>query len=121
MGGFLDAFATSDVAYFERHLRSDAVLIFPGMPHPVDKQGCLDSVASHPPYRRHAILAEPVVRLLGAATAVITVLADVATAADEAARRTFITAVIDESEPWQLAHLQWTPADPTHEEGINDG
>src|SRR5919204_253188 len=59
MGGFLDAFAASDVAFFERHLRPDAVLIFPGMPNPVDKRGCLDSVASHPPYRRHAILAEP--------------------------------------------------------------
>jgi DNA-binding transcriptional ArsR family regulator len=121
MGGFLDAFAASDVAFFERHLRSDAVLIFPGMPDPVDKRGCLDSVASHPPYRRHAILAEPVVRLVGAATTIITVLADVATAADEAARRTFITAVIEESDPWQLAHLQWTPADPTHETGGHDG
>jgi DNA-binding transcriptional ArsR family regulator len=121
MGGFLDAFAASDVAFFERHLRSDAVLIFPGMPDPVDKRGCLDSVASHPPYRRHAMLAEPVVRLVGAATTIITVLADVATAADEAAHRTFITAVIDESDPWQLAHLQWTPADPTHETGDHDG
>jgi DNA-binding transcriptional ArsR family regulator len=121
MGGFLDAFAASDVAFFERHLRTDAVLIFPGMPDPVDKPGCLDSVAFHPPYRRHAILAEPVVRLVGAATTIITVLADVATAADEAARRTFITAVIDESDPWQLVHLQWTPADPTHETGDHDG
>jgi DNA-binding transcriptional ArsR family regulator len=121
MGGFLDAFAASDVAFFERHLRPDAVLIFPGMPDPVDKRGCLDSVAAHPPYRRHAILAEPVVRLLGASTTIITVLADVATAADAAARRTFITAVIDESDPWQLAHLQWTPADPTHKTGGHDG
>jgi DNA-binding transcriptional ArsR family regulator len=120
MGGFLDAFAASDVAFFERHLRPDAVLIFPGMPDPVDKRGCLDSVASHPPYRRHAILAEPVVRLVGAATTIITVLAEVATAADEAARRTLITAVIDESDPWQLAHLQWTPADPTYKTGDHD-
>jgi DNA-binding transcriptional ArsR family regulator len=121
MGGFLDAFAASDVTFFERHLRSDAVLIFPGMPRPVDKQGCLDSVASHPPYQRYAILAEPVVRPLGAATTIITVLAEVATAADETTRRTFITAVIDESDPWQLAHLQWTPAEPTHERGPHDG
>ena len=115
MGGFLDAFAGSDVAYFERHLRADASLIFPGMSEPVDKQGCLGSlVASHPPYRRHDILGEPVVRLVGAATTVITVTAEVATAADEAARWTFITAVIEETDPWQLVHLQWTPADPTH-------
>jgi DNA-binding transcriptional ArsR family regulator len=112
MGGFLDAFAASDVGFFERHLRSDAVLIFPGASEPIDKQGCLDSVASHPPYRRYEVLAEPVVRLLGAATTVITVTAEVATAADADARPTFITAVIEETDPWQLTHLQWTPADP---------
>jgi Domain of unknown function (DUF4440) len=120
MGGFLDAFAASDVGFFERHLRPDAVLIFPGTSQPVGKQGCLDSVASHPPYRRYDILGEPVVRLLGAATTVITVTARVATAADEAARATFITAVIEETDPWQLAHLQWTPADPTQDEGGPD-
>jgi DNA-binding transcriptional ArsR family regulator len=120
MGGFLDAFAASDVGFFERHLRPDAVLIFPGMSQPVDKQGCLDSVALHPPYRRYDILREPVVRLLGVATTVITVTAKVATAADEAARSTFVTAVIEETDPWQLAHLQWTPADPTDERGRLD-
>ena len=111
MGGFLDAFAASDVGFFERHLRPDAALIFPGTSAPVDKQGCLDSVASHPPYRRYDIHGEPVVRHLGATTTVITVLATVATAADETARPTFITAVIEEADPWQLAHLQWTPAE----------
>jgi hypothetical protein len=60
------------------------------------------------------------VRLLGAATTVITVTAKVATAADEAARSTFITAVIEETDPWQLVHLQWTPADPTHDGGTLD-
>lgn len=120
MGGFLDAFAASDVGFFERHLRPDAVLIFPGMSQPVDKQGCLDSVGWHPPYRRYDILREPVVRLLGVATTVITVTAKVATAADEAARSTFVTAVIEETDPWQLAHLQWTPADPTDERGRLD-
>jgi len=25
--------------------------------------------------------------------------------------------VIEETDPWQLAHLQWTPADPTHDRG----
>jgi DNA-binding transcriptional ArsR family regulator len=120
MGGFLDAFAAGDVAYFERHLRRDAVLVFPGMAGPVDKQSCIDSVGAHPPYRRHQILTEPVVRLLGAATTVITLTVEVATAADDTARRTFITAVIDEGDPWQLVHLQWTPATPNHEEGHPD-
>jgi len=121
MGGFLDAFATSDSAFFERHLRPDAVLVFPGMSRPVDKQGCIDSVASHPPYRRHQILTEPIVRLLGAATTLITVNAEVATIADDTIRPTFITAVIDEGDPWQLAHLQWTPAAPTEKKGTVDG
>lgn len=115
MGGFLDAFAVSDAGFFERHLSPDAVLVFPGMSHLVDKQGCIDSVASHPPYRRHQILTEPVVRLLGAATTVITVTAEVASTADNTARPTFITAVITEGDPWQLAHLQWTPAGMTDE------
>jgi DNA-binding transcriptional ArsR family regulator len=117
MGGFLDAFATADVGFFARHLRADAVLIFPGMSEPVDKQACLDAVASHSPYKRHDIRGEPVVRLVGAATSVITVTADEAAAADDGARLTFITAVIEESDPWQLAHLQWTPAT---DEGARD-
>ncbi len=121
MGGFLDAFAASDAAFFERHLRSDAVLIFPGMSHPVDKQGCLDSVASHPPYRRYELLTEPVVRLLGAATTLITALAEVATTADEDTRPVFITAVFAEGDPWQLAHLQWTPAGPDDKRGSRHG
>lgn len=120
MGGFLDAFAASEVGFFERHLRDDAVLVFPGSSGLFDKQGCLDSVASHPPYRRHHILSEPVVRLLGAATTVITITAEVATAHDAAARPTFITAVMTEGDPWQLAHLQWTPAAPTNEKGTTD-
>ena len=120
MGGFLDAFAAGDVTFFQRHLHDDAMLVFPGMPNPVDKQGCLDTVASHPPYRRHQILTEPTVRLLGASTTLITVTAEVATAADETARPMFITAIIDESTPWRLVHLQWTPAMPHHQEGTPD-
>jgi DNA-binding transcriptional ArsR family regulator len=120
MGGFLDAFAARDVAFFQRHLRRDVVLVFPGTARPVDKQGCLDSVGSHPPYRRYRIRTEPIVRLLGAATTVITVVAEVATADDDTARATFITAVIDEGDPWQLVHLQWTPATPNHEEEDHD-
>jgi len=121
MGGFLDAFAAGDVAFFDQHLRADAVLVFPGLAKPLGKQECLDSVASHPPYRRYRILAEPAVRLLGAATTVITVAAEVGTAADEAARPMFITAVMNEHDPWQLTHLQWTPAARTETKGTVDG
>jgi len=45
----------------------------------------------------------------------------VATIADDTVRPTFITAVIDEGDPWQLAHLQWTPAAPTEKKGPVDG
>jgi len=122
MGQFLDAFATGDVAFFDQHLRSDAVLVFPGLPQLIGKQECLDSVTSHSPYRRHRILTEPAVRLLGVATTVLTVAAEVATTADDTARRVFITAVMhDERDTWQLAHLQWTPAAETHEKGIFHG
>ncbi|WP_083935781.1 ArsR/SmtB family transcription factor [Saccharomonospora halophila] len=120
MGGFLDAFAAGDVTFFQRHLRRDAVLVFPGMTGPVDKQGCLDSVETHPPYRRHRILTEPVVRLVGATTTVLTVTAEVATAADDAAVPTVMTAVLEEGTPWQLVHLQWTPTTPKHERNIPD-
>jgi DNA-binding transcriptional ArsR family regulator len=120
MGGFLDGFAAGDVAFFQRHLHRDAVLVFPGTANPIDKQGCIDTVGIHPAYRRHQILTEPIVRMLGAATTIITVTAEVSTVADEAARPTFITAVIDEGDPWQLMHLQWTPAKPKHKEGNPD-
>ncbi len=119
VGGFLDAFATCDTAFFERHLRHDVVLVFPGVSYLVDKQGCIDSVASHPPYRRHQVLGTPLVRSLGAAVAVITMTVEVATTANDTSRPMVITAVLTEGDPWQLAHLQWTPA-KTDEKGIFD-
>jgi hypothetical protein len=110
MGGFLDAFAEGDESYFERHLRDDAVLIFPGATEPFDKQSCVQSVKDHPPFQRHEILAEPTVQPIGSATTVLTFQAEVSTAGRPKPRRTFITAVMEERNPWQLAHLQWTEA-----------
>lgn len=118
MGGFLDAFAVGDSDFFRRHLRDDAVLVFPGTPSPFDKQGCLDSVSSHPSYREHRVLGEPIIRVLGASTTVITFAAQVATTADDTAQSMFITAVLEEGEPWRLLHLQWTPS--TQSEKGND-
>ena len=116
IGGFLDAFAARDVEFFEAHLRPDAVLVFPGMA-PIGKQACVDSVRSHAPYRRHTVLDEPTVQAIGPAAAVITIAVDVATAAEETGRRTTIAAVIEDGDPWQLVHLQWTPTTPTNPEG----
>ncbi|MDT3444160.1 metalloregulator ArsR/SmtB family transcription factor [Pseudofrankia sp. BMG5.37] len=120
IGGFLDALTDSDVSFFERHLGEEAVLIFPGLAEPIDKRGCIQSVSSHPPYQRHQLLAEPTVQLLGTATTVITLHAEVGTAVDDHPRHTFITAVMEERDPWQLAHLQWTPAAPPDQKGITD-
>lgn len=117
IGGFLDAFAVGDVGFFRRHLREDVLLVFPGVPRAYDKQDCLDSVGSHPAYREHRIVEEPILRVVGSVTTVITCVAYVATAADDAARRMFVTAVVEEGDPWRLAHLQWTPSTEDTQEG----
>jgi hypothetical protein len=117
LGGFLDAFAKGDIAFFERHLRADAALVFPEMSQPVDKAGCIASVSSHPPYTSHRILSEPILQPIGVTTTIITLLAEVGTAANDVARSTMITAIVDEGDPWQLVHLQWTPAAHTNKEG----
>jgi DNA-binding transcriptional ArsR family regulator len=116
IGGFLDAFAANDVDFFQTHLRPDAVLVFPGMA-PIGKQACVDSVRSHAPYRCHTILDEPTVQPIGAGAAVITMTVDVAAVADNTSHPTIVTAVIEDGDPWQLAHLQWTPTAPTNPEG----
>jgi hypothetical protein len=113
IGGFLDAFARRDVAFFERHLRDDAVLIFPRATEPLGKADCIQSVSEHPPYQRHQILAEPKVQLIGSATTVVTFHAEISTAGQPRCRHTFVTAVMEERDPWQLAHLQWTEAGST--------
>jgi hypothetical protein len=107
------AFANGDVAYFERHLRNDAVLIFPGSTEPIGKLACIQSVQEHPPYERHEILTEPTLQLIGSATTVLTFHAQVSTARQPRSRPTFITAVMEERDPWQLAHLQWTEVGST--------
>ncbi|MGH9044274.1 MAG: ArsR/SmtB family transcription factor [Acidimicrobiales bacterium] len=110
VGAFLDALGDGDRNFFERYLREDAVLVFPGLATPVDKEGCLQSVANHPPYRCHRILTEPILQRVGANCTVLTFRAEVATTADDAVRPNIVTAVFDEREPWQLVHLQWTPS-----------
>ena len=47
----------------------------------------------------------------------ITITVDVATVADIASQPTIVTAVIEDGDPWQLVHLQWTPTTPTNPEG----
>ncbi len=112
MGGFLDAFAARDVAYFEQWLRDDAVLIFPGTGHVFDKAGCIAAVAAHGLYRHHHVVGEPAVQRAGESATVLTLLVDTATSGQAGPQRMFVSAVFDETDPWQLVHLQWTPGGP---------
>lgn len=114
MGAFLDAFGNGDLDFFRRHLDPEVLLVFPGMPGPVDKQGCLDSVADHPVWRRYDIDPEPVVHELGSYSLISTT-ATVLNDADVSPRRAMISALFAETKPWRLLHLQWTSADPIEE------
>jgi len=110
MGGFLDAFAARDVAYFEHRLRDDAVLVFPGAGQVFDKAGCIATVATHGLYRHHQVVGEPAVQRAGESATVLTMLVDTTTSDQAGPQRMFIiSAVFDETDPWQLVHLQWTP------------
>lgn len=115
MGGFLDAFGRGDVAFFERHLRDDAVLVFPELPEPIDKAACLASVTTHPPWLRHRVTRPPTVHTIGPAATVLTFTAAVRHRADHHDRHVTIGACFAETDPWQIVHLQWTttaPPDP---------
>src|SRR5215471_1129234 len=109
MGGFLDAFAARDVVYFEQRLRDDAVLVFPGAGHVFDKAGCIATVATHELYRHHQVVGEPAVQRAGDSATVLTLLVDTTTSGQAGPQRMFVCAVFDETDPWQLVHLQWTP------------
>lgn len=109
MGAFLDAFAAADRAFFEAHLRDDAVLVFPDSDI-IDKAGCLEAVEGHPPWMRQEPTSVPVVQHLGASIRVITYRATVRHADDTDDRSVHIGACFCETDPWQIAHLQWTPA-----------
>lgn len=113
MGAFLDGFAHGDVGLFDRHLSDDVVLIFPDTAQPFDKQGCLDSVAQHPPWVRYEIEPDPIVHTMGSHS-LLTATAVVQNAADDGPSRVFISACFAETDPWRLVHLQWTAAAPTN-------
>jgi DNA-binding transcriptional ArsR family regulator len=110
MGAFLDAFSNADEAFFQRHLRKDVALVFPFESEPINKDGCLQAVASHPPWMKHRVIGEPLVQHLPGNATLLTFLAVVQSANDPDERPMFITACFEEPEPWELIHLQWTPA-----------
>jgi DNA-binding transcriptional ArsR family regulator len=110
-GAFLDAFGDRDVAFFERHVADDAVVVFPGMPGPLGKHDVLAAVVDHPRWERHDVEGVPVVRHL-AGHRLECHIASVRHEDDVAPRRVVITTLFAERDPWQVAHLQWTSAPP---------
>src|SRR5262249_56742905 len=102
MGGFLDAFAARDVAYFEHRLRDDAVLVFPGAGQVFDKAGCIATVATHGLYRHHQVVGEPAVQRAGESATVLTMLVDATTSCQARPQRMFISTMVDDADPWPL-------------------
>lgn len=109
MGAFLDAFSTGDRAFFERHLHDDVELLFPDA-DPINKTGCLDAVEQHPVWIRQTVTSSPLVRRAGPGVTVLSFRATVRHSDDTADRSVHISAVFTGTKPWQIIHLQWTPA-----------
>ncbi len=109
VGGFLDGFATGDVAFFERHLADDVELIFPGSTQRWDKASTVASVAGHAPYVEWTIEASTV-RPLASALTIVTIDVAVRTTAKADSASVTQTMIFDDGgEPWTLRFLQQTP------------
>ncbi len=108
VGGFLDAFATSDPSFFERHLADDAELIFPGSNDRWDKASTVSSVASHAPYV-HWDVANASVTTLGVGLTLVVAAVSVRTAAAAEASSVIQSMIFDDAQdPWMLRFLQQT-------------
>jgi len=111
VGGFLDAFAAGDVAFFERHLHDDVLLVFPGLRRPLGKRECVDSVRSHPAWTHWELHGEPAVRRLGEGASILTFAASIRGEGDQAARRVLMSVLFTEQDgDWRVLHLQQTQA-----------
>lgn len=110
-GRFLDAFAQSDVAFFERHLAADVELIFAGSSRRWDKPSTIDGVEDHAPYVAWDI-ADATVRALSADLTVVTVTAGVRTATEAEPAWVVQSMVFDDAtDPWTLRHLHRSPTE----------
>ena len=109
VGGFLDGFAMSDSSFFERHLATDAALIFPGSSTRWDKASTVASVADHAPYVEWNISDTDITRLGRGLTLVVTTV-DVRTTASTASTAVTQSMIFDDAQdPWTLRFLQQTP------------
>ena len=110
IGEFLDAFASGDVAFFERHLATDVELIFAATRSRWDRAATIDSVAAHPPYDIWDI-AEAATRSLAPGITLATIRASVRTVASAHAASVVQTMIFDDTaDPWTLRFLQQSDA-----------
>ncbi|HEY0447575.1 DUF4440 domain-containing protein [Actinophytocola sp.] len=111
LGEFLDAIGAGDVAFFERNLTDDAMLIFPGAGNTYTKEQCVAAMGDHPSYIKYD-LSDPKIVHIGESTAVLTHHATVMHTADERPRSIVVsTVLVQEGGVWRMALHQWTPAD----------
>jgi hypothetical protein len=111
LGEFLDAIGAGDVAFFERNLTEDALLIFPGAGNVYTKAQCVATMGDHPPYTKYDI-ADPHIVHIGGNTAVLTHRATVLNTGWTASRALMVSSVLIKVDGvWRLALHQWTPAD----------
>ncbi len=111
LGEFLDAIGAGDVAFFERNVTDDAMMIFPGAGNTYTKAQCVESMRDHPPYVKYD-LSDPKIVHIAESTAVLTHRATVMNAADEKPRSIVVATVLVQPG-WRLALHQWTPAEET--------
>lgn len=110
VGGFLDAFAESDTALFERHLATDVELVFPGSPQRWDKRSTVASVAGHAPYVEWRISDSSLRELAPGLTLVTTTVAVRTTEGANAVPVVQSMVFDDTGNPWTLRFVQQSSA-----------
>lgn len=111
LGEFLDAIGAGDVAFFERNLTEDALLIFPGPANTYTKAQCVAVMGDHPPYVKYDI-DEPRIVHIGGNTAVLTHRATVLHTEQDGPTTVMVSSVLVKMDgAWRLALHQWTPTD----------
>ncbi|HEX6352290.1 DUF4440 domain-containing protein [Actinophytocola sp.] len=108
LGDFLDAIANGDVAFFERNLTDEAMLIFPGEHNTYTKAQCVAAMAGHPAYHKYD-LTDPHLVYLGESVAVFTHHATLMHEQDTRPRSVSVSTVLVRRDgDWRMALHQWT-------------
>lgn len=105
VGGFLDGFAQSDATFFERHLATDAELVFPGSSKRWDKAATIATVAGHAPYVEWDIT-DSSARALAPQLTLLTITVAVRTADGDEPLPVVQSMIFDDTDdPWTLRFL----------------